>query len=76
VRRENAFQIGDDIRLRASPAPGVINHRKLKVDAMHHEVAGDQHYDDHNANYSEDVHGALPVPDNSVRRASTLHVYT
>ena len=55
----------------------VINHRKLKVDDMHPEIAGDQNYDDHYANYSEDVHSVvLQLPDNSVRGASTPHVYT
>ena len=35
---------------------------------MHPEVAGDQNYDDHYANYSEDVHSVvLQLPDNSVR---------
>ena len=63
--------------MKAPPAPSVINHRKLKVDAMHPEVAGDQNYDDHYANYSEDVHSVvLQLPDNSVRRASTPHVHT
>ena len=43
---------------------------------MHPEVAGDQNYDDHYANYSEDVHSVvLQLPDNGVRRASTPHVY-
>ncbi len=45
--------------MKAPPAPSVINHRKLKVDAMHPEVAGDQNYDDHHANYSEDVHSVF-----------------
>ena len=55
----------------------VINHRKLKVDDMHPEIAGDQNYDDHYANYSEDIHGVvLQLPDNSVRQASTPHVHT
>lgn len=63
--------------MKASPAPCVINHCKLQVNAMHPEVARDQNYDDHDTNYSEDVHSVvLQFPDNSVRRASTLHVYT
>jgi hypothetical protein len=63
--------------MKASPAPGVINHRKLKVDAMHPEVAGNQNYDDHHADYSEDVHSVvLQLGDYSVKRASTLHVCT
>jgi hypothetical protein len=41
---------------------------------MHPEIAGDQNYDDHYANYSEDVHSVvLRLPDNSVRRASIPH---
>ena len=57
--------------------PSVVNHRKSKVDAMHTEVAGDQNYDDHYANYSKDVHSVvLQLPDNRMRRASTPHVHT
>jgi hypothetical protein len=57
--------------------PSVINHRKLKVDDMYPEIAGDQNYDDHYTNYSEDVHSdVLQLTDNSVRRASTPHVHT
>ena len=63
--------------MKARPAPGVINQRKLKVDELHPEVAGDKNHDDHYANYSEDVHSVvLQLPDNSERRASMLHVYT
>ena len=63
--------------MKAPPAPGVINHRKLKGGAMHPEVAGNQNYDDHYADYSEDVHSVvLQLPNNSVRRAGTRHVYT
>jgi hypothetical protein len=44
---------------------------------MHTEVAGDQNYDDHYANYSEDVHSVvLQLPYNCVRRASAPHVHT
>ena len=57
--------------------PSVINHRKLKVDDMHPEIASHQNYDDHYANYSEDVHSVvLQLADDSVRRASTRHVHT
>jgi hypothetical protein len=42
---------------------------------MHTEVAGDQNYDDHYANYSKDVHSVvLQLRDNRMRRASTPHV--
>ena len=44
---------------------------------MHTEVAGDQNYDDHYANYSKDVHSVvLQLRDNRMRRASTPHVHT
>lgn len=56
--------------MKAPPAPGTINQVNLKVDELHPEVAGDQNYDDHYANYSEDVHsGGLQLPDSSVTRA-------
>jgi hypothetical protein len=42
--------------MKTPPALVVINHRKLKVDDMYPEVSGNQNYDDHYANYSEDVH--------------------
>ena len=62
--------------MKTPPALVVINHRKLKVDDMYPEVSGNQNYDDHYANYSEDVHGVvLPLRDNGARRASTLYVY-
>ena len=39
---------------------------------MDPEVARNQNYDDHHANYSEDVHSALlPFHDDSARRART-----
>ncbi len=51
--------------MKVPPALGVINHRNLEVDAMNPEVTGDQNYDDHYANYSEDVHNVvLQLPDN------------
>jgi hypothetical protein len=50
--------------MKVPPAPSMINHRKLKVDDMHPEIASDQNYDDHYANYSEDVHRVvLQLPD-------------
>jgi hypothetical protein len=50
----------------------MIKHRILEVDAMHPEVARDQNYDDHYANYSEDVHRvALQLPD---KHASRVHI--
>jgi hypothetical protein len=42
---------------------------------MDPEIARNQNYDDHHANYSEDVHSALlPFHDDSARRARTLSV--
>ena len=55
-----------------APAPSVINHRKLKMDDMHPEIARNQNYDDYYANYSEDVHSAaLQLPD---KHASRVHI--
>jgi len=61
--------------MKTPPALVVINHRKLKVDDMYPEVSGNQNYDDHYANDSEDVHSALlPFHDDSARRARSPYV--
>jgi len=42
---------------------------------MDSEIAGNQNYDDHYANDSEDVHSALlPFHDDSARRARSPYV--
>jgi hypothetical protein len=44
--------------VRAASA-GYVQPLRLKVDAMHPEVAGDQNYDDYYANYGEDIHSFI-----------------
>src|ERR1700751_2989100 len=55
-----------------NPATGFAG---SKAKAMDSEIAGNQNYDDHYANDSEDVHSALlPFHDYSARRARSPYV--
>ena len=61
------------------PAPpsttGFAGFAGSKAKAMDPEIAGNQNYDDHYANDSEDVHSALlPFHDDSARRARSPYV--
>jgi hypothetical protein len=61
-----------DQRSPKKPATGFAG---SKAKAMDPEIAGNQNYDDHYANDSEDVHSALlPFHDDSARRARSPYV--